>query len=342
MQRKLLLSGVVLLALTFLVLAGVSVLHHPAAVAITHQQKLPSQYTSASRYSEKAILFAEGGSFKLYDFAGGGRKTISSFAGNANALDTIDSVSVSSDHRYILFHNSTNADGSVFANITTAKGLDMTSDYWWIYNTMTQSYTPLPSGTRLAKLHGGRVYTLTSNSDGDRINSYSPDTVQQQSSVSIVPSVNFLVTDRGYILEALDGNMYQTRDGVTNSQLLSHLKLVASTDDGKQIIVTQLVQDTTNLLIIDSGTATVTVIAQNIGGWPAWNNSGLIMYATKGLTTGYNIYNLTTQKTTGWKLAKNIPYSSDPVALLSPNTALLSTTSENYYLISSTTISAPQ
>jgi sugar lactone lactonase YvrE len=340
MQRKPLLIGGIVLALAAIGLIAKVAL--TTSYTISQQASLPPSYGSAIAYSTSEALVATDTQFAAYDYASGQHRPVTPTTGSGSILTEADTVSITSDKQHILFHNTANSISTVLSGALQQKGMDSSLDYWWVYSAKTKVYQPLPDGTLLAKLHNDRVYTLTSDPNGESIRSYSLDGLQQLSSVSIVPSADFLAADNGYILQDSDGNLYFTTDGVIEHQLLTKASIVTLSSDGKQLIATQQQGKDTRLVRITVQTGAISTIAGRITNQAVWNASGLLLYNTAP-TTGvqYFVYDLNTNKTTPWKFAANIKSGGKPVALLSSNTAIVSDVAGNYYVVSSKPVRSP-
>lgn len=285
-------------------------------------------YTTMAHYSSHTMLASDGRKLLAYNYQTNVTTPVSPDTGVGGLA--IDSLSVTSDQRSILFHVNFPAEGTSLYKILQAGGQDPTLDSWWLFSTKTQTYRPLPTGTLVAKLDDSRVYGLTITTNGESVVSYSLDDLKQISTVSVIPSTDFAVAGNGYILENTDNNVYFTTDGIVNRQLATRATIVATTDSGKQAIISDSGH---KLLQIDLEKLTTKTLAKDVAGQPLWQSSGLILYNTSASTPHYYVYDLHTHKSASWKFARGIYPDGNPISLLDATTAAISNTSNNTVLV---------
>jgi len=321
----LIISGaiVVVIALGLWMLTG--------GTAITQRVVAAKSLAAATAWGPHTVLTSNGSAFVAYNYLTGVSKAVSTDTG-PDALSTTDTLSTSSDRRYILFHQASTTDGSALLQTLQASNMDTSFDYWWVYNIAAQTYKPLPSGTLQARLQNGHIYALVSGTNGESINSYAPDSLDELSTVSITPSVNFYATAQGYLLQDTSGIIYFTKDGIINQQLSAGSTLVTVTDHNQRAIITKHQGKDVSLLNVNLQDGTTTTIAKNVTNQPLWQSSGLILYNTSASNAKFFVYDTSTKKTTAWNFRNDSYPGGDATALLDATTAVMTDTSGNYFL----------
>ena len=290
-----------------------------------------ASFASAIAYGNNAVVFSNGQRLETYNYATGQTKALSP---DNLGLDSIDTVSVSPDDNYILFHDETLDPGGGLAAQLQAQGLDPSLDYWWLYNVAKQTFSSLPQGLLLAKLNGTTVYAIGGSASGEVLNSYSISNLQQVNTMSIPGSSTFFVTPSGFLLESPDNNVLFTKDGVVNTVLFKSTVLVGTTSDGSSALAVMTQNGVRKLISINLSTNTTKTIASNVVDLPVWLGSGMALYLGSDQQIYY--YDFATQKNSLWQPAvrTNIVKSKSLslVGLVGPYAAIVNNSS-GYYLI---------
>jgi hypothetical protein len=268
---------------------------------LNQKTELPGKNAaSAIAYDTHKVLLTGPDSFTVYDYTTGQSTTQGARNLGKNGLANADTVSISADKKYILFHDVLATDGGVLAQQLAAQGQDPAADYWWIYNTKDDSFHNLPPDTMTAKLSGDTVYALE-YSPGVALNSYDPATLEQKNSVGVLSSVNdFYVVDNGFLLQTYTDNVYYTADNVVNDQLFDTGALVGVTSDKKTAFVVKTENKISSLVRVDiTNNNAETTVASPVYDTPILSPVlGLVLYNTtpKGNYTMYTISSKETRK----------------------------------------------
>jgi hypothetical protein len=324
--------GISIVVVVFLLVIGAFILNRPN---ITDKYTVPKSFMSATSFGTNTAIFSNGSNLATYNYATGKVRVVSSAVG----LDTIDTVSVSPNHDYIVFHSSQVSQTGLLANQLSAAGLSPTSDYWWVYNTQSNTFHSLPQTVLLAKADNTHIYTLTydANGSGETITTYQVSTMLQSASISIPGSSNFFAIPNGFLLQTPNNTVLKTTNGVVNQQLFSGSVLAGVSQDGNTAVAVVTQNGIKDLATIDINTGVITVITKDVVSSPVWLSPGTVLYST---TKGkLYTYNLTTRRLVGWSLGSELhsltPSTLNLTALIGPEAALVTDTSGNVYLIGS-------
>jgi hypothetical protein len=311
---------------------------------LSQKVEIPSKNAaSAIAYGTHEILLTGPDSFTTYDYTTGQSKVPGGVDLGKNGLANADTVSVSPDKTYILFHDVLVTDGGLLAQQLAAQGQDPAADYWWVYNTKDNSFHNLPPDTMIAKLSGDTVYALE-YSPGATLNSYNPDTMERKNSLSVLSSVNdFYVVDKGFLLQTYTDKVYYTSDNIVNDQLFDTGALVGVTADKKTAFVVKTENKIRSLVRVDvANNNAESTVASTVYDTPILSQSlGLVLYNTtaKGDYTLYTISSKETRKLAfGAGALPNIATDKDtspvtPSAILSNDAIIASDNNGKYYVI---------
>jgi len=305
-------------------------------IAITQRIAISKNYASAVPFGQNTLLYSDDQKLLAYNYQTGASRAISPDIG-VDGLKNSDSFAVSSDKKFILFRNVYATPGGTLSNEIRKAGLDSGQGYWWVYSVEAQHFTLLPqSSITVAKLSGGRLYTLTYGESGNAITSYELASLKQLSSLSIPPMVDFFILRSGLLLESDSGALYTTKDGVVSDRVAESTDVFAvSADQQTAFGITKTGQN--NLVAVDLQSGRTSTIAQKLVGAPVFDGSDAVLYATGAQKSNkLTLYSLTTHKTTLWVipevlLPKNASFV--PQTLLGEQTAVVADTSGAYYLV---------
>jgi hypothetical protein len=116
-----------------------------------------------------------------------------------------------------------------------------------------------------------------------------------------------------------------------NRQLAAKATVVATTDAGKQVIISD--GEHKELLQINPQSLATKTLVRDVASQPLWQPTGLVLYSTSATNPQYYVYNLSTHKAAAWKFAKNIYPGGDPVTLLDATTAIVADTNSHPFLV---------
>jgi hypothetical protein len=310
------------------------ILVHPQqkTYSISANNFLPNLFTTAVKYDDSSLVFFNEKSFEVYNFSTGAHRSLG--PSNTNlGLNTIDTVQLSGDKRYILFHAEVVAANSALASILAQNKLPASSDYWWVYDTATQNFRPLPQQALLAKFDGTGVETLRSTGAGlEVVSTYGLADLQQTSQINILASSNFFKLGDGFLLQTADNKVVFTKDGVVNNTWFSKTIVAAVSSDGRTAVGVTTVGDDRQLVILDLTNQTSTVVAHNVINQPAWLEGGKVLYATASTKpSSLHSYDIATKQDYTWKL-KNGSADLSPVLYLSQKVAIVQSQSSLFLI----------
>lgn len=333
--RALLFAGIGLLAIVITVLV---VMPRNNATALDKLVKLPANFMASDEYSSDSLLFSNGRSFVDYNYKTGESTLLSSDALD-EPLDNIDSISLSDNKQFVVFHLPLVAAGSTLESQLTAQNLDTNADYWWLYNINDKTFHNFPADAKKVQISGNEALAYTGD-DASTITTYTLPDLKVTSSVHVSSGSDFLKTKDGYLLMSDEGsNVYFTRDGVVSEKIFTNANLIAMTSDKKTAIGTSSQNGSVYLMSYDTSTKKETVLDSDVNSQVGYVGGDKILYR-KADNKVYYVYDLTTKKITLFKIdAKNIPDSLVPEALLDNGTLLLSDKDSNMYVAGNTVAS---
>jgi hypothetical protein len=310
--------------------------------SITQGLTVPSFFSDSAYYGNNSIIFSNGRAFVKYNYTTGQSSILGSDSSQLY-LNNIDSISLSPDNNFILFHDPIAPSGSVLSSDLQQQNLNQYQDYWWVYDISSGTFSPLPAGTLMAKFSGNEVYGLVGgngNGNNETITTYFDNNLSKVRSVTIPGSSNFFVANGGLVLQEPNNNILFTNNGVINTLLLTSTTLVGTSSDGSKAIGTETINGVENLCIVNLVKGSSKVVATNIIGTPSWSGTDLVAYVTKNSKTNaqeIKIYNIDNNKTVYLNLANNINISNgnvlQAVNVFSRDSLLMSNSKSGYFLI---------
>ncbi|HSX33058.1 MAG TPA: hypothetical protein VLF91_01850 [Candidatus Saccharimonadales bacterium] len=327
-----------------LVLAMSSLLH--PGVSIVRADVVPSNLATAAAFLPDSLVYSSDQQLLTYSYTDGTSKAISPI-GPSSGLSGNDSLSVSADHAYVLFHNGQAVPGGLLSQQLAKQHLDPSQDYWWLYTVSTQQFYALPAGTLLARLGNGTVYTLSRINNSSLITSYDVHSLTPKSSTQTVASSDFLATSSGFVLQSITGQLLFTQNGETSRVLANKATLVGVTAD-QTVMASVTSPSDTALEAINLATGSKKVIAHHVSGAAAWLASGSVLYQTNSgplnsnVLPSFFVYDAVAKKNMVWHIhsgllnTNNVSYNV--VALLSSHAAVISDNLGNYYLCGDQTL----
>lgn len=301
---------------------------------IKQKASVPQSFASAVGTGNNTAVISNGQALAEYNYTTGQVQPLSENVG----LDAIDTVSVSSSDKYVVFHDQNVAqDGSLAAQLRSRQ-LNPALDYWWVFDVQNKIYEPLPQGILLAKVGTNQVYALTyDNTFGESIATYSTSDLQKISAISIPASSDFFVTPNGFLLQTADNRVLLTKDGIVTRVLFKSTTLIGVTWDETTAVAVTTNSNTRNMVAINLKNYQTTTVAAGVVNLPVWLGSGTALYATN--QSKLYSYDTSTKKITQWKLGGNAASLSISnlklVALVGSSAAVINDGSPNYYLLGS-------
>ena len=333
LQLVVIVGLIVALALSVILLAG-----RKPGVAIDQHIAVPGAMQSAAAYDDSAVVFSNSRSFVKYDYKSGVSTLLSPDALTAD-LAYVDSLQSSSDGNYLYFHTESTPSGSMLDVALKSRGLATDTDWWWLYSVVRKTYTPLPTGTVLAKADGNQINVLSINNSGEAITSYRMTDMAQTGRINIPKSTDFWAYGNGFLLQINDTIQYTT-DGVVNQAYFTKAEMfgiLPATDTAFAVVTNK---DSRQIVSLDLKKQTEKVIARDIVGQPVSSAAGNVLYQTAGVadTVVYSDYQALTGKTSVWKLQGSklevINGQAATLAMaLGTNTALINGTDGAMYLV---------
>lgn len=330
--RALLFAGIGLLAIVITVLV---VMPRTNATALDKLVKLPASFEVSDEYSSDGLLFSNGRSFVDYNYKTG-KSTLLSADAFDEPLDNIDSISLSDNKQFIVFHLPLVAADSTLASQLTAQNLDTNADYWWLYDVTSKTFHNFPADAKKVQVSGNEALAYTGD-DASTITTYTLPDLKVTHSVHVGSSSNFFKTKDGYLLTGEEGsNVSFTKDGVVSETIFTNANLIATTSDKNIVIGTSSQNGSTYLMSYDTSTKKQTVLDSDINSQVGYVGGNKILYR-KADSKVYYVYDLTTKKIESFKVAvKSAPESLVPDALLDDGSLLLSDKDNNMYVAGNT------
>jgi hypothetical protein len=255
--------------------------------------------STAIAYSPQHILITGPDAFTLYDYTTGQEQVLGSSGKlGKNTLANTDTVALSANKKYILFHDSLAPDNCYLYNQLNQQGDNAQSDYWWVYDVQANTFQHLPDSVLNAKMDGNTIYALQYG-DGVQLASFDPATLKQGKTLDTLASVtDFAVANGGYLIQTYDSKLYFTSNGVINNQLSGNAEIAGVSSDKKVALITQTSSKGRSLIRIDlGGDNKQTTIADNVIDAPAVLQSANVAVYNTVQTGAYEFYNLTTGET---------------------------------------------
>ena len=334
-QLLLIVGCIVVLAIILSILAVL--IHRPLTYDVSQAYPVSSNLEAVAAYGNDDLLYSNGQALILYNFSSGNSSQLSPLVGLSSS--GIDSISVSPNNQYVLFHDEQVASGGALYAQLVNQGLSPQNNYWWLYSVGTQSFRPLPQTTLIAKLSVNGVEALASVGASEELVNYSISDLQPDNTINVSGINNFFVANSGFVLQTPSNNILFTQDGVVSQLIATDATIVALTSDGQQAVIVVDKNGSLQLALLDLQKRTQKSIASDITGQPVWSASGAVLYtasAHNSLTT-LRSYSLITKKTYVWDFVGSAsavgqrPLTTN--ALFGDQTALISTSTNNFYLV---------
>lgn len=300
---------------------------------ITQQYTFPSSFMESAAYSNNTIVYSDTKELVEYSYDTGSVQNLTSDVG----LNAIDTISVSPNNNYIVFHDQEVSQSGSLAVMLSALGLNPSGTYWWLYNTQTHSLKPISQqGVLLAKVDNNNLYTLSvnANSESEYITTYNANGLQQRSTISVSGSSDFYPVSGGFLLQSPENEIIFTSNGTVSQELFKSSTIIGVSSDGHSVLMTTSVNGSHVLNLGNLSNNAVTTVTTNLSGAPVWSQSGIALY---GSTDGnLYTYSLATNKSTEWNLGSNTSINPTTIKLnllLGPTTAVVSDQHSNIYII---------
>lgn len=238
--------GLIIVATIIVLVALLSLISGSANVTWNQSSTVPDIFKSSVAFGSNSIIFSNGRQFVEYNYISGHSTPISP-DGVDQTIGNIDSLRVSSDKNYLVFHSQEAPAGSQMESYLRANGLDPTQPYWWLYDALDDSFRSLPSDVTSVRLTKGLVYTLSGEDTSKSIiKIYGVRDLKLQKTIEVASSSDFYVVNDGFVLVGageLNVPVMFTSDGVVNRQLADRVTSVANVNSNSE----------SGLLIRDTG-----------------------------------------------------------------------------------------
>ncbi len=328
---------IVVVIILIIVLASSLLINKPLTYNISQGYLVSTNLSAVEGYGSNSFVYSNGQSLMLYNYSTGTASQLGPSVGLSNS--GIDTISVSQDDQYVVFHDEQVGTGSLYNQLQNA-GLDPQNDYWLLYSVATQTYQPLPQTTILAKPTSNGVEALASVAGVEELINYSYANLTPQSTINISGINDFFVANGGVILQTPSNKVLFTTNGTVSQQLAGNAVVLAITPDNQDAVVTVTQKGANQLSLLNLQTHSEKTIASNIIGPPAWSSSGAVLYTASDGKSGSKLYSydMTTKKTYVWDFVggatKTIGQSTlAPVGLVGAQAAVVSNSSTSYYLV---------
>ena len=324
---------VVIIAILF-----ITIFRLQSSVAV-ESLSVPSTFASTAPFGQNSLIYSDGQLLNEYNYSNGTITHLSKTVG----LGTIDSLTASTDNQYVLFHDQQVTVGGVLANQLQNQKLDPSLDYWWLYSVKNQQFSPLPQNVVLAKLSSNNLYAIVYSDGAESLSSLSLNNFSTINSFSIPGSLDFYPTGNGFLLQTPNNEVIFTQDGTISQILLKSSSLIGYNPNNSTFFV-KSTNGSTNLYSFNLPKHLQSLIAKNLIGSPVYLNPGYVLYIAGPNSTQAKIYeyNNTSGKTIVWSLGAGSKLATQGislVSLLSPNTAVIDTSTTNYLLLGTSLVS---
>ncbi len=329
-RKNLLLIGLLVVAVLAALIVSTS--GRSSGLTIKKVYDAPAGFSNAAGFDDNSLVFTNGRTFVQYSYVDGKTTPLSPDT-TTPELQGIDSLSVSDNRQYLLFHAPPTLVGGVLDTAVKQRGFNTNADHWWLYSLPSHIFTPLPDEVLLAKLDHDNVDALSTSSVGEQITKYSLSTLQSTANIAISPSTNFLPAHNGYLLQTTDNRLLLTTDGILNKAIASDAQALVLTQDRQSVIAGSTNEKNKQLIVINVTDGSVKTIASNLSSQPAYNNNdGVVFVANGSSRTTLSSYNIATRKLTNWNFDKSHQnlidatatvngYFGESVAVISDNTS---------------------
>lgn len=331
--------------LVVLVTLGLS--HRQATYSLSQKIALPDRLGAAIAYADDSFVFFNGRGFVAYNYRTGNTSSLSPDS-TATSLTSIDSLSMSSDAQYLLFHTEQVSAGGLLDKELQSHQYPSAGNYWWVYSISNQKFQPLPPGILMAKLHQDRVDALLVNGSGESITSFALNDARSLKTIHIPASTDFwAVGNTGLLLQSINNTVSRTQDGTVSQELFKDTVILGVMTDKQNAIGIVQQADKRRLATLDLADGQSKILADNVIGQPVWLDQTKLFYSIQKPGDGtasqtLATYDTTTHTTTTWKFVDSIALGATdktllrPVVLLGPGTAIINEQDGTNYLYGNT------
>jgi hypothetical protein len=312
----------------------------PSGVQIKQQHAVPSFFGSAIDYNNNSILLANSRTFVVYNYLTGQTKPLGSDNIFDDSLYNVDSLSLSSDKQFIVFHSLQPPVGSyLYSLVQSAQGQNTGYlGYWFVYDIQSQQYMLLPGNTIKAVAYGNEVYGLSIDTNGqESITAYKDNGLSQISSINVPGTSSFYPVSGGYLLNRPNNQVLFTNNGIVVQKLYSSSVIIGVSSDGNDAIGTINSGNSSSLAVFNFRSSSYRIVAKNINSNPVWSsitNQALYLTNLTGSSTGQlNLYSLSSNKTSLLKLSNELNTSVTPILPVGQNDAVVSLNRSSFLLI---------
>lgn len=310
------------------------------SMTINQEMAVPSFFSSAISYNNNSLLIANGRTFVVYNYTNGRTRLLGPDNIYDYSLDDIDSLSLSSNKQFIVFHSQSVPTGSLLSQQVQAQGATSNSYFgnWFIYNTQNQQFQLLPTNVIQATAFGGSVDALSINTSGQElITTYKDNGLSQVSSINIPNVSSFFPVNGGFLLEKPNNQVMFTTNGIFAQNLYSSMVVGGISSDGNTAIGTMSSNGKNSLAVLDFKSSSYRIVASNISQQAVWSqtlNQALYLTSQSTSTDGQlNSFNLNDNKTTVWQLNRKINLNVTPITPLGNYAALVEQSKSSYFLL---------
>ncbi len=339
-SRLIAIASIVVVVLVSIVI----VISRHGGVAVRNTYALPDIFSSATPYGDDSLLLSNGRALVAYNYQNGKTTQITPASIQQNLQD-IDSISASPDKNYIVFHSQLANPGGVLGDILQQEGSDIYASYWWVYNTVTNTYHHFAQSTAIVKTNGDQAYVLEGGDSGQSIVTYSLNDFNKIDAIPVNNISDFFIAPHGFLLNSREGGgVLSTKDGVVISEIFKKTAITAILSDGHHAIANVSVGDkTAQLALLNLDNNTQNIIGQNIIGLAVANKNFILFNNTEkpgdnSAAYKLNLYSETTGKVQRLNLPKEAAGASTPVAIFDGTTYLVAGSANQKYLASSSPI----
>ncbi|MCA9325745.1 hypothetical protein KDA23_06855 [Candidatus Saccharibacteria bacterium] len=326
-RNRIITAAVVLL----LLLLGFGLLNgrHDSIQTVT-SLTLSDNLDSIAYYPNNSLMVVQSGEFRAYDINSQKRTVLSQ---SLRDLDNSDSVQVSSDGKYILFHLTRASEGTALGNQLAARNLDTGKDYWWLYSIQNKTYSPLEPGTLTAQFYGDTITSLRLVGTSEQLVLYDTKTTAVDGRISTATVSDFAKASSGYVV-IINSQASYTTDGVVYRVIGPADKIVGASSDGRVVWRTG-----SKLIQFDSKKQSTKILASHVYGSQVWSNNSFVYttYKSEQLTASTQhlwVYDMAKNTKVEWRLDKKLNQKViSPVSLLASKAVVLKDDTESIYLV---------
>lgn len=305
---------------------------------VTQYYGVPRIYQAATAYSPRTMVFSNNRSFVTYNYVTGATHLLSPDSTTSGLLN-IDSLSVSQNKDYLLFHDMEANPGGSLYNVLVQQGLSTTTPYWWIYSTASQTFKPVPGSPIIAKFNGNNLMDLENDQGQEKIVSYQLPSFTTGASIAVSSSDNYYPSSQGLLLHTVDNSILKATSNSVASTIFKNTDIIGVRSQEDTAIGLYGQGSAAQLTLLNLKSQTNKTIASDFVGQPAWSSQGVVLYTSTQSPTVLASYNYLTNKTTPWVFTSNLSAFSQANLTLNAafggNTAIVSANPLTTFLIGS-------